>query len=132
MPAYAEREEDGRGGSVEIYFPLLLHLHPVSAATVSQPADLCLQTLRLNIHWLDLHSPQMAKPDARYGKCQFSKICFRDKTNKAIQQDGAAQSLQAGPLGGGVCTSARACEQDSGCGGNFEAVGAFASTDYQQ
>ena len=43
----------------------------------------------------------MAKTDALYGKCQFSKICFRDKTNKAIQQDGAARSLLAGPLGGG-------------------------------
>lgn len=42
----------------------------------------------------------MAKTDALYGKCQFSKICFRDKTNKAIQQDGAARSLLAGPLGG--------------------------------
>lgn len=49
----------------------------------------------------------MAKADARYGKCQFSKICFRDKTNKAIQQDGAAQSLQAGPLGGGGCARLR-------------------------
>lgn len=37
----------------------------------------------------------MAKTDARYGKCQFSKICFHDKTNKAIQEDGATQSLLA-------------------------------------
>lgn len=57
----------------------------------------------------------MAKTDARYGKCQFSKICFRDKTNKAIQQDGAARRLLAGPLGmvvvvvGGACTCACPC-----------------------
>ena len=37
----------------------------------------------------------MAKTDARYGKCQFSKICFHDKTNKAIQEDGATRSLLA-------------------------------------
>lgn len=96
---------------------LLPSLHPIAAATVSQPADLRLQTRRLNIHRLDLHSLQMAKTDARYGKCQFSKICFRDKTNKAIQQDGAARSLLAGPLGG----CARACVCADGCKVNFEA-----------
>lgn len=31
-----------------------------------------------------LHIPQMAKTDARCGKCQFSRICFHDKTNKLI------------------------------------------------
>lgn len=44
----------------------------------------------------------MAQTDARYGKCQFfgereaereREICFHDKTNKAIQEDVAAQSL---------------------------------------
>lgn len=45
----------------------------------------------------------MAKTDARYGKCQFSKICLHDKTNKAIQEDGATRSLLAGWLG--VCVA---------------------------
>lgn len=130
MPAYAE----------EWSFtpPSLI---PSAAATVSQLADLCLPTRRLNIHRLDLHSLQMAETDARYGKCQFSKICFRDKTNKAIQQDGAAQSLLAGPLGG----CARACERECVDGGkaNFEAfvldaqklfssAAGFTSTDYRE
>lgn len=83
-------------------------LHPSIPSAVSQLADLCLRTRRLNIHGLDLHSLQMAETDARYGKCQFSKICFRDKTNKAIQQDGAAQSLLAGGC-------ARACERVCVC-----------------
>lgn len=47
MPAYTKREQDGKAvrESMEIYFSLLLSLHPVSAATVIQPADLRLQTL---------------------------------------------------------------------------------------
>lgn len=61
----------------------------------------------------------MAKTDARYGKCQFSKICFRDKTNKAIQQDGAARRLLAGPLGGGEVARARA-RVDGGCKVNLK------------
>lgn len=74
----------------------------------------------------------MAKTDARYGKCQFSKICFRDKTNKAIQQDKAAQSLQAELLGVCARVSLCACEREGGSKGNFEAVGGFSSTDYQE
>lgn len=134
MSAYAEREQDGKAArrSMEIYLSLLLSLHPVSAATVSQPADLRLQTRHLNIHRVHLHSLQMAKTDARYGKCQFSKICFRDKTNKAIQRDGAARSLQAGLLGGCARVRVSACERDGGSKGNFEAVGVFGSTDYQE
>lgn len=135
MPAYAEREQDGKAarGSMEIYFSLPLSLHPVSSATVSQPADLRLQTRHLNIHRADLHSPQMAKTDARYGKCQFSKICFRDKTNKAIQREGGSGSKPPGRAAGG-CARVRvcACERDGGCKGNFEAVGVFGSTDYQE